>query len=128
MTVLRSKSKGRGVYADRDYRKGAIIERAHVIVFPAQELNEDAVLAHYVFEWAGSHYAIALGTGSLYNHSYAPNLVYVPHADKNEMWYQAIQPIKAGDELTINYNGDPDDTSQVYFLDKKRAVVARGSK
>lgn len=125
MEVKRTE-KGRGVYATRNYRKGQIVERCNVIVFPRREMTEEAILAYYMFEWTGSNYAIALGNGSLFNHSYEPNMVYLPYPGRTQMWFQATRTIKDGDELTINYNGDPDDKSLVHFLDTKRAVTARG--
>ena len=58
--------------------------------------------------------AIALGFGSLYNHSYTPNACYedVSGHMKN---YIAIRDIQAGEEVTINYNGDANSTEPVWF-------------
>lgn len=50
--------------------------------------------------------AIALGYGSLYNHSYDPNSFY---SMENDDWMiiWALRNIKKNEEITFNYNGDP---------------------
>jgi SET domain-containing protein len=90
-------------------------------------LPEEATLGYYVFDWVRANYAIALGNGSLFNHSYEPNVVYLMRTRSAQIWFQTVRDIEAGEELTINYNGDPDDQSMVHFLDKKRATSARGN-
>jgi SET domain-containing protein len=125
MEVQRTE-KGRGIFATKDYRKGEVVEQAEVIIFPKKELPNDNVLAFYVFEWPGPYYALALGNGSLFNHSYEPNMIYLAYPKRAQMWFQALRRIKEGEELTINYNGDPKNNEIIEFLDPKRAKRARG--
>src|SRR5687767_889523 len=72
--------KGRGVVAERQFGAGDTIERPPVLVISADEapIIRDTRLAHYYFEWGDDckQAAIALGYGSLYNHSYTPNARY----------------------------------------------------
>ena len=71
--------KGRGVFATAFIAAGTEFERVPVLVMPADEAMEGAageVLQHYVFEWGRGTVALALGFGSLYNHSYSPNARY----------------------------------------------------
>lgn len=115
--VRRSRSKGRGIFATAFIPKGTIFEQAPVLVMPAKELEvdqEDTVLSHYTFAWGKNSVAVALGFGSLYNHSYSPNACYedVSGQMKN---YIAIRDIEAGEEVTINYNGDADSKEPVWF-------------
>ena len=47
--------------------------------------------------------ALALGYGSLYNHSYQPNARY-DDQPAGAMTFTALRDIRAGEEITINYN------------------------
>ena len=53
--------------------------------------------------------------GSVYNHSYQPNARYEPDFDLNIMEFIAIRDIVAGEEITTNYNYDPEDDSPVWW-------------
>jgi len=100
--------KGRGVVAQRSFRAGETVERPPVIVIPADEapLIRDTRLAHYYFEWGDDckQAAIALGYGSLYNHSYTPNARYEFREDEERLEFIALTEILPGEEITINYN------------------------
>src|SRR6266571_4803892 len=100
--------KGRGVVAARPFRAGETIERPPVIVIPAEEapLIRDTRLAHYYFEWGDDckQAAIALGYGSLYNHSYTPNARYEFRESEECLEFIALRDIEPGEEITINYN------------------------
>ena len=115
--VRRSQGRGRGVFARRFVAAGTIIERVPMLVFPDSEIhNEDGAtsLYHYCFEWGEGTVALALGYGSIYNHSYSPNARYDDIAQRTKI-YTAIKDIQPGEEITINYNGDPDDHSPMEF-------------
>ena len=58
--------------------------------------------------------ALALGYGSLYNHSYRPNARYDDVGQRTKL-FTALRAIEPGEEITINYNGDPEDGSPVGF-------------
>jgi hypothetical protein len=72
IAVGRFPGKGRGVVAQRHFGAHETIERAPVLVVPAEEapLIRQTRLANYYFEWGADcqQAAIALGCGSLYNH------------------------------------------------------------
>ncbi len=124
--VVRRNGKGRGVYATQGYRQGEIVHRVPVIVVPIKEIPDTHTLAFYVFEWTKTEYALPLGNGMLFNHSYAPNLIYLPSLEDRTMRYRALRDIGEGEELTINYNGTPDDQTPVQFLDARKAKRAHG--
>lgn len=108
--------KGRGVFAQRQIHGGELIERAPVIVVPAGqwEAMDKTILFEYFFAW-GEHSAIALGYGSLYNHSYRPNARYVKLLAEQVIEFYALRDIQPGEEILINYNVDPADDSPLWF-------------
>lgn len=109
--------KGRGVFALRRIHAGDVFERVPVIVLPAGQVPriEGTLLENYVYEWTGERWAVALGAGSLYNHAYRPNARYLKLFDENAIDYIALSDIEAGQEITVNYNGDPTDQTPVWF-------------
>ncbi len=113
------RGKGRGIVAGRRFREGELIERIPVIVIPAQEweLVGTSVLSAFCFSWGddGEATAIALGHGSLFNHSYEPNAFAELRMRQMLIEFCALRDIAEGEEITINYNGDPDSTDEVGF-------------
>lgn len=109
----------RGVYATEDIRKGRTVEVSPVLVFGPKEaaVLEGTLLDRYVFEWGddAKSSAVGLGSVSLYNHSSSPNADYVQDFQEETIEIRAIQAIKAGDEITINYNADVDDKTPMWF-------------
>ncbi|MDN3635632.1 SET domain-containing protein [Neolewinella lacunae] len=96
---------GRGVFTARAIEAGTIIELAPVILLSA----EDRALVHrthlhdYYFQWDGEQAAIALGLGSLYNHSGEPNAEFELDYDFEQIRFVALRTIAAGEEITIDY-------------------------
>jgi len=71
--VKQIKGKGRGVFARRLIHDGEVIER--VLVLPVGETRTASGptrMSGYCFEWGRGTVAVALGYGSLYNHSCSP--------------------------------------------------------
>jgi SET domain-containing protein len=126
--VRRDTAKGRGargVYARRAIAADELIERVPVILIPkSQVFGDNAVsrnaarISWYVFSWnvptKREYVAVALGYGSIYNHSFTPNAVYRCVAPDG-IEYRSLRPIAAGEEILINYNGRPDDLTPMYF-------------
>jgi len=115
--VRRTRDRGRGVFARRPIPEGAVIERVPVLVLPAALLapgGRRARLADYCFVWGRRTVALALGFGSLYNHSRRPNACCDDQAPETKV-YRALRDIAQGEEITINYNGEPDDPGDVGF-------------
>lgn len=117
--VAPSDLHGQGVFAARNLEEGEIIEICPVILFPKSELDDirKTVLDNYYFDWGddGEWFAFALGYGSLYNHSYEPNAEYGMDFDALTIDVYCLRPIVAGQEILINYNGDPGNRSRVWF-------------
>lgn len=114
--VKRIKGKGRGVFARKFIPRDTIFERAPLLILKDQEaLGENChVLPEYVFEYGKGTIALALGFGSLYNHSFRPNARYEDVGNKTKH-YIAVRDIQPGEEVTINYNGDEKSTTPVHF-------------
>ncbi len=98
-----------------------------MIVFDNAEC-EGAKMATYVFEWTKKTSAIALGYGSIYNHSFTPNARYYDGRNQTKI-FMAIRDIKAGEEITVNYNGDPKKKDKVDFhvIENAAAPVSSGT-
>ena len=60
------------------------------------------------------HGGLQLGYGSLYNHSYEPNARYDDRAPATKV-FTALRDIRAGEEITVNYGGEPDSEAAVEF-------------
>ncbi|MBS1614825.1 MAG: SET domain-containing protein-lysine N-methyltransferase [Bacteroidetes bacterium] len=84
----------------------------------ARVLLDQTLLHDYIFEWlpeGRQECCVALGYLSLYNHSYASNCEYLMNYERQMMSIHAVRPIAKGEELTINYNGDWNDPSPLWF-------------
>lgn len=117
--VAPSDLHGQGVFAARDISAGEIIEICPVLLFPKAQLANirQTVLDDYYFDWGddGEWYAVCLGYGSLYNHAYAPNAEYGMDFEAKTIDFYCIADILAGAEILINYNGDADNQTKVWF-------------
>lgn len=115
--VKKIPGKGRGVFARKPIRKGKIIERVPVVIIPVQEVYTDTIsttLADYVFNWGNDEVAIALGYGSIYNHSFQPNARYYAKGRHSQV-YSALRDIEPDEEITVNYNGGPSNKTALWF-------------
>jgi SET domain-containing protein len=89
--IKRVRGKGRGVFARRRIRRGEVIERVPVLVLAAEEVRDAGSwtgLAGYCFEWDGGGRILA---------------------------FTALRDIGPGEEVTVNYNGEPGDETPVGF-------------
>ncbi len=117
--IARTKNKGRGVFTNTALKKNLIIEIAPVIVMPQKDrVYLDKTLMHdYIFEW-GSHQdqcCMALGYVPLYNHSYNSNCEYQMDFKNEIISVITVRPIRPGEELLINYNGDANSKKKLWF-------------
>ena len=109
--------RGRGVFATRAFASGELLERAAVVVFERAFTAQlrGTVLDDYWFWWDDAHNAFALGCGSLYNHAAPANARYAVEPATRTLAFTAVRAIAAGEEITINYHGAPDDPTPVWF-------------
>ena len=114
---------GRGVFAQKAIKIGTIIEEAPIIKMRLQEMTvrKQMLLNYYAFmiDEQNEYTGIALGYGSLYNHSDNCNATYYFDKEKELMIFEAIQPISKNQEITINYLGpNPDGKSIENWINK----------
>lgn len=110
---------GRGVFTAHPIPKGSTIEVCHIIEIPRSELPiiHKTVLHDYYFLWGESmdRCVIALGYGSLYNHALYPNANFILDLPNNTIDIEAISDIEAGEEIRINYHGEPGCDDPLWF-------------
>jgi len=103
--------KGRGVVAVKDCKAGTELERSIVIFVPERDLveREDPPTIHdqYLLYWSDDpDRELVMGCGLLmiYNHSAHPNIELTDGPDPDTMSVIALRDIKAGEELTYDYD------------------------
>lgn len=110
---------GRGVFAAREIKQGEVIEICPVVTMSRDSVQhlDKTELENYYFEWGieGDQAGIALGYGSLYNHSFKPNAVFEINILESVVCVTAISDIPKDVEITFNYNGDPEDQSPLWI-------------
>jgi SET domain-containing protein len=111
--------KGRCVFAKQAFARGSILDRAPVIVITQEDwqIIEKTGLHNYAFGWGTEQdqAAIALGWGSLFNHSYEPNVFYRKLLDEQIIEFIALRDIRSGEEITVNYSGHPYGKKPMWF-------------
>lgn len=117
--VAASPVHGRGVFSNRDIKAGEHIETAPLIPISNNEddLLKNTSLYHYYFLVKNEKIKVVIGLGysSIYNHRAPSNATYSINLGKQTIDIKAVQTIKAGEEIFINYNGRHDDCSPVNF-------------
>ena len=121
--VKRTGKKGRGVFALKNFKVGELIESCPVInITPTERKHlEKTIMNYYVYPWRSTRSgSVVLGYGSIYNHSFTPNADWKQNFKTNSMIYRAISPIKKGEEILINYNGEPDDMTEIDWFEVEK--------
>ena len=101
--------RGRGVFAEREFFAGEIVETAPVILLNSGYANLPPEIKAYVFNWGalcgvGKAHALALGYGGLYNHDNPACLRYEADSENISLKFIATRNIASAEELTINYD------------------------
>jgi SET domain-containing protein len=114
-----TQKKGKAVFTNIDIDAGVVIELSPVIVMKKEDrAHLDKTLLHdYIFEWGEKkdQCCMALGFIPIYNHSYTSNCEYFMDFEEEIIFVKTVRAIKKGEELTINYNGDWNDATKVWF-------------
>ena len=114
-----SEGRGRGVFTKNNLDPMTTIEISSVLALTpeARELLEQTELYNYIFEWGvdKKQCCVAWGYISIYNHSFEPNCDYFMSYEDSTITIKTIKTIKAGEELTINYNGEIDNKNKLWF-------------
>ena len=117
--INKSGTKGRGVFTRERIPEGTIIEISAVIVMSKidREHLDKTLLHDYIFEWGKEkdQCCMALGLIPMYNHNYKSNCEYFMDFEEDIIFIKTITVIEKGEELTINYNGDWNNKTSVWF-------------
>lgn len=116
--------KIRGLIATELIHKDHVIERCPAIVYVKNTpVIEQTIFDHYVFDWDETHEALALGYGSLCNHSYEPNVKVDFEVLEKNIIFTARRDIQIGEELFINYNDDSLEPIDPGYLEFDKAMT-----
>ena len=115
-----TQQKGRGVFTKKSIKEDTVVEIAPVIVMSDEErkLLDQTLLHDYIFEWQPEDKnmcCMALGWIPIYNHSNFSNCEYFMNYEEQTIFIKTVRLINAGEELTINYNGDWNEQTEVWF-------------
>lgn len=114
--------RGRGVFCEKAIEAEELIESCPVIILEAEDFAvvTATFLGQYCFFWDKDSGILCIGLGfaSVYNHSYPSNADYIMDHDNGSLDIVAVRPIAPGEEITINYTGDPDNPSRQWFSGK----------
>jgi SET domain-containing protein len=121
--IRKVSGKGRGVFSKVAIPRGALIEECPLIVLPGEDFDiissTRMVDYSFFFDREKGELAIALGFGSLYNHSLQPNAGHEVNPEKKVMTFYALRDIKGGEEICINYAGESEEDPLKWFTDRK---------
>jgi SET domain-containing protein len=103
--VKRIRGKGWGAFCSKRIPKGKIFNVTTLLVLSAREAKRmsESSLEPYWYEFGTRGRAIALGLGSILNHSDEPNCSYHFSKKKRTLSFYALQDIPAHEELTHDY-------------------------
>ncbi|HVZ67073.1 MAG TPA: SET domain-containing protein-lysine N-methyltransferase [Patescibacteria group bacterium] len=110
----------RGVFAANSIKKGELIEMCPIIElseYDTMGITDNILITYsYYFGKKKEKSLIALGFGSIYNHTRTPNATYKIKAEESVIEFIAIKDIKRDEEITVNYNyANPNDKTPMWF-------------
>lgn len=110
---------GRGVFSAHDLNREDVIEICPLILIPPDQTIhlDQTILYDYYYSWPGEmdYACIALGYGSLYNHSFKPNADVIFDLEEKTIIIKALRKVKAHEELLIDYQGGDKKSTQLWF-------------
>ena len=99
---------GRGVFAKKTIKKGELVETCPIIEVSKHDTSnlKESILVTYFFYFGKNKekLAMALGFGSIYNHSDKPNIRYKIKQKEEIIEFVAIKTINRNEEITFNYS------------------------
>jgi SET domain-containing protein len=116
----KSNIHGYGIFAREFIPAGELIERCPIIRIEQADFSylSKTTLQKYLFDWSSpSSFAAAfvMGYGMVYNHSYTPNAMNKKNWQESSMDHFAIKDIQIGEEITLNYGGEPNSKLEMWF-------------
>lgn len=110
------KDAERGVFAASKIEKDETIEISPVIILEFSEFIDSNwnLLFEYYF-WLDDYVVLALGYGSLYNHSSDPNCRYEISKEDMTIMFTATRNIAKDEEILFNYKQDSPSNLPLWF-------------
>jgi len=93
----------RGVFANRDYKPGEVLEVCPCIKQESEHLT--GIIADYLFHFNEKESLIAFGYCSMYNHLDDPNAEWEV-INENQVKIVVVKNIKKGEEIFVSYGDD----------------------
>ena len=128
--VDKTPDMGKGVFTKQRIPANTAIEVSPVIVMSSEDrvLLDKTLLHDYIFEWGNNkdQCCMALGLVPIYNHSYKSNCEYFMDYEDDTITIKTVRTIRKGEELYINYNGDWDDSTALWFEAKEYLLENAG--
>jgi hypothetical protein len=102
---------GRGIVARHDILRGDVVELAEILVLSEEDTVKvnQTDLQYYTFKYNDKQDCLVLGLGEIFNHSDKPNVLFTlvdSIMGYKMMLFEAMDDIKAGDQLFIDYGSD----------------------
>lgn len=104
--IKQTKKLGRGVYSTTAIKANTLIESSPILLIPHEEFDTSSILDLYVYKYNKTTAALALGLGSLFNHSDTPNVIYQVNYKTNCIEFMTNVDIKKNTQLFIDYGYD----------------------
>lgn len=98
---------GWGVFAKEDIMEGEVFEECPILTLPIEKGEPTPLLIDYRFNWPqGTEWqeqVLALGYGSLYNHSENANAYWISDLENKTFKFISNREIKQGEEIFVWY-------------------------
>lgn len=107
---------GKGVFAAEEIQSGEVIEVAPILILEFADFVDTKwnLLFEYYF-WLDDFVVLALGYGSLYNHSDNPNSEYKISKENKTIIFTALKNIPKDEEILFNYAGSASKKAPLWF-------------
>ncbi len=117
--IASSTGRGRGVFTAEHLSPGDLIELCPIVKITKKDLMhiDQTILYEYYFLWEEDPYTacLALGYGSLYNHSTTPNAIVIMDYGDDMIKIQSIEELSVDTEIRIDYTGGTKDIVELWF-------------
>lgn len=105
LEVKITKNMGRGVFATKNIKKNTVVNISETLVVKKTDIRSKSILFDYFYELDDDNFLLAIGFGSLLNHSKNPNIEFKT-IKKNKRFlleYRSIRNIKKGEQILFDY-------------------------
>lgn len=107
LRILSNPKSGRGLYTSCALASGTVVEISPVLLFDSDSYSSHGrytILDSYTFKWGRMGVmALALGLGSLFNHSKYPNVAFHLDRERQCIRYTLTRDVESDEELCISY-------------------------